>query len=97
MKLLQVGAQWINVGIVRLFRETRDVGPRIEIIYEDDATLALEGEDAIALRAFLVLNSRSVAPGPAPTEFAGSGGLPGNPGDEGGLPPEIYRGEQAGS
>lgn len=78
MTLLRIGQEFINLGMVAKFRmvpqpEEEGLGLRVEAVLLNGAVVAIEGEDALKLRRYLVANSTSLDTEPPSAEFSTTG------------------------
>lgn len=66
MNLVRIGAKTFNLSLVMRYEENVDPdmpsgSRRLELVFVNGATAALEGEDAEAMRRYLVSNSTAIA------------------------------------
>lgn len=78
MNLVRIGNATFNMALMVEIREFHMNGktaiPRVEIVFVTGSMAALEGDEALALRAFLVKHSAVVTPAPQEPNYGADGG-----------------------
>lgn len=96
MNLIRIGSQTINLSLVMRFQEHaadpempigHAAARRLELVFVNGATAALEGDDAESMRRYLIANSTTIGTIGNESEFSA--------GDEGHVFPKAHSGKHA--